>query len=208
MSIHKDEEQQVEAIKKWWKEYGLTTIAGVVIAILIVLGWQYYQRAEMAKRDHASVAYETFITAQMSGDTDRAQSAANVLLSQFKKTSYAQLAEFWLAKMAVEKQQYSLANQHLMEIVQHAKEPGWRDIARIRLARINLEQQQSQQALTQLQSVGQSYQGLANVVRGDAYTQLKQFAQAKKAYHQALTQLPPDAPINALIKMKLANLPL
>lgn len=204
----KDEEEQVEAIKKWWKDYGLSTIAGVVIAILIVLGWQYYQRAEVAKHDRASVAYQTFIAAQMSSDTARAQSAANVLLSEYKGSAYAQLTQFWLARMAVDKSQYVQATAYLNDIVRTSKESGWRDIARIRLARIDLAQNNAKQALLQLQSVTSAYVGLANVVRGDAYVQLKQMTQAKTAYHQALKELPPGAAIDALIKMKLANLPL
>lgn len=204
---HKDEEHQVEVIKKWWKEYGLATITGVIVAILIVLGWQYYQRYQVAKRDHASVAYETFVTAEMSNDHRRAESAANVLVSQYKDSAYAQLAQFWLAKMAIEKGQYTLANNYLQSIAAKAKEKGWREIARIRLARISLAQNKGQQALTQLQSVESAYDGLANVVRGDAYVQLKKMSQAKIAYNKALKQLPEGAPIEALVKVKLANLP-
>ena len=42
MDVYKTEEEQVEAIKKWWQENGKSIIAGVVIGITAIFGWRAY----------------------------------------------------------------------------------------------------------------------------------------------------------------------
>ncbi|PAR85254.1 YfgM family protein, partial [Vibrio cholerae] len=43
MELYDTEEQQVEAIKDWWKENGKAVIFGAVIGLGGLFGWRYYQ---------------------------------------------------------------------------------------------------------------------------------------------------------------------
>ena len=43
MEVYETEEQQVEAVKKWWKENGVSLIVGVVMGLSAIAGWKYYQ---------------------------------------------------------------------------------------------------------------------------------------------------------------------
>ena len=40
MAELRTEEEQVEALKSWWKENGKSLIMGVVIAVAAVFGWR------------------------------------------------------------------------------------------------------------------------------------------------------------------------
>ncbi|MGU3844696.1 YfgM family protein, partial [Vibrio diabolicus] len=43
MELYDTEEQQVEAIKDWWKENGKAVIIGAVVGLGGLFGWRYYQ---------------------------------------------------------------------------------------------------------------------------------------------------------------------
>ena len=50
METFRTEEEQVEAIKRWWQENGKSTVLGVAIAMAAVFGWRGwndYQRERM-----------------------------------------------------------------------------------------------------------------------------------------------------------------
>ena len=42
MDIHRTEEEQVEAIKTWWKANGTSVIVGVVLGVAVIFGVRYW----------------------------------------------------------------------------------------------------------------------------------------------------------------------
>ena len=55
------EEQQIELIKKIWKEYGFSAIAGIAIALTVGFGWRFYQNFVTRRAESASIIYERVI---------------------------------------------------------------------------------------------------------------------------------------------------
>lgn len=202
------EEEQVERIRAFWKEYGLAIVGGIVIAIVVVLAWRYYQGYETKKNQAASLVYTTLINSALSKQEQSAIDAANELKKNYTSTPYAGLAALWLAKNAVDEQQYATASQQLNWVLTHASMNALRQTARLRLAQIDLQQNQPQQALQLLKTVNdRAYLGMIDETRGDAYLMLNQIAQANSVYQQALKEMPDPDRTRPILAMKLASLP-
>ena len=58
MEIYETEEEQVAALKDWWKENGTSVITGVIAAVLIVAGWNFWQSHQKDKMSQASTVYQ------------------------------------------------------------------------------------------------------------------------------------------------------
>lgn len=209
LSDYQTEEQQVEDLKRWWKEYGLSIITGVVLAIVIIFGWRFYKQYTTQKAEGASIIYERMMIDVMNGDTKDAAVQASVLLKDFTSVPYSKIAALVLAKQYVAQNKYNLAIKQLTWVIKHAKRSNsaFAQIAQIRLARIYVQQKKADQALGVLKKTNDSsFMGLIAEVRGDAYLQLKQKDKARAAYQEALKNIPNSNKSHPLLQMKLDDL--
>lgn len=203
-----NEQQQVDQIKTWLKEYGVSILVGVVFAILIVLSLRYYQRYRYNQSEEASFLYTTFINGVLSQQHSAADDAANSLISKYKHTPYASFAELWLAKENIDQQNYSAADKQLDVVIEHSEIAALRQIARIRKAQIALQQHQPTGALSILTTIDDdAYRGLVDEVRGDAYLRMNQPDNAREHYQLALKEIPQSTLAQPTLAMKLADLP-
>lgn len=202
------EEEQVERIRKFWKEYGFAIVAGIIIAIVVVLGWRYYKGYEAKQSQSASLVYTTMMNSTLANQPKSAVAAANSLKKDYPHSPYASMAALWLAKQSVEQKQYTNTATELNWVLDHARMKSLKQTARIRLAQLNLQQGKPQQALALLNKVDDSaYVGLIDEVRGDAYLMQKQTAKANAAYQKALKELPQPDRTRPILAMKIASLP-
>jgi len=205
---YETEEQQVEQLKKLWKEYGWSTIIGIALAIAIVFGWRFYQSYRIQHAQKASLVYERMMMDVLNHQWSDATSQAQMLRQQFAHTPYAKLAAFTLAKQAVSNKKYDKASTQLQWVINHASDDSFKQIAQLRLARVDLELKQPHKALQTLKTIhSDAYAGVVNETRGDAYVQLGQLDKAKAAYELALTKMADDSPSRPVLQMKLADLP-
>ena len=49
------EEQQVEAIKRFWKENGVAIIIGAALGLSALWGWRYYSESQIIAKEAASL---------------------------------------------------------------------------------------------------------------------------------------------------------
>ena len=63
MAEHLTEEEQLEALKRWWKENGQSTIIGVLLAVSGYLGWTFWQDSQRSSAEAASAIYQDLIDA-------------------------------------------------------------------------------------------------------------------------------------------------
>ena len=202
------EEQQVERLKEFWKEYGLAIAAGIVIAIALIFGVRYYRGYEATKSQEASMVYTTMISTAMSNNDATAKGAAQDLISKFPSTSYASFAQMWLAKEAVQAGKYPAAVKSLQWILVHSKMNAIKQVTRIRLARVYLQMKAPDKAVSVLRTVNdKAYVGLIAETQGDAYLQRGQISRARESYQAALKSLPNPAQSRPVLAMKLADLP-
>ena len=199
MEIYQTEEQQVEAIKKFWKDNGTAIIIGAVIGLGSVWGRRYYNDSLVAAKETASVAYQELVTTLADG-TDSADTDA--FIAAQSNTGYAPLASFIAAQQAVEKADFAAAITQLEAAIASTQDAILLDIANLRLARVRFAVAEYTQALAQLDAVqSPSFTADKEALRGDVFVAQGEFQQASTAYTASLA-----AKDDNNVKMRLDNL--
>ncbi|CAI89183.1 MULTISPECIES: tetratricopeptide repeat protein [Pseudoalteromonas] len=199
MDIYSTEEQQAEAIKRFFRENGLSLALGVIVGLGGLYGWKAYNQNQITTAEQASDAYTTLV----SGES--VLSSADTFISENKDTNYATLAAFVAAKDAVEANDLDAASEKLSWIVSNVKNDELKAIAITRLARVQIAQQQYDEALTSLNaSLPDAFSANVAELKGDIYTKQGDKKQARAAYQAAV-----DAgglTSNPLLQIKLDDL--
>ncbi|MBX3709295.1 MAG: tetratricopeptide repeat protein [Gammaproteobacteria bacterium] len=207
MTEYLTEQEQIEILKSWIKQYSLVILAGVVIAIAGISGWHYWQQRQNNILDHASAVYDEMITMRAQNDDHATLVQAKKLFSRYPQTTYGQMAAFMLARDAVTKKNFAKAEEKLTWVIEHSKIDSMRQIARIRLARIMIATNKPQNAIDHLKIIeDKNFSGLINEVKGDAYLAMKNITMARQAYQQALSELPNAEVVRPILQMKYDNL--
>lgn len=207
MTDYLTEQEQVELLKNWIKQYSLVILAGVTIAVIAITGWRYWEQRQQKTLTHASNVYDELLIDRAQNDKTATATQAEKLRTHYSQTTYSQMAAFILARQAIVKKDYPAAEKQLNQVLKHSKISAFKQIARIRLARIKLAQQQAPAALSLLSTIDdKSFAGLINEVKGDAYLAQNKTAEARDAYSQALAEIPNAEVSRPLLQMKYDNL--
>jgi predicted negative regulator of RcsB-dependent stress response len=202
------EEEQVEQLKNWIKQYGLTILAGIAMALVILGTWHYWVSYHTKLLFHASNIYDEMLVLRSQNEASETAVQATKLMTHYPKTPYAQMAALMMARDAVTNHNYPEAIHQLTWVIQHSSVPSIREIARIRIARICLAQKKPDEAFDILKKVeSKSYAGLVDEVKGDAYLLQNNIPKAKESYQLALQALPKEEVTQTpLLQIKLDNL--
>ena len=92
MAYDLQEQEQLDELKAWWKDYGRLVILGVALGALAVAGfqgWRYYRHSQSL----AAVAlYEQLEQAERSGDRKKVRDIAAEIVAKYASTPYAGFA--------------------------------------------------------------------------------------------------------------------
>jgi predicted negative regulator of RcsB-dependent stress response len=208
VDIHASEKEQVEALKKWWKDNGSSVVTGVLLGLAVLLGtkaWFSYQQNQALS---ASNIYAQMMGASGAHDQEKAQAAANELISKYSGSGYAPLAALLLAAQAVDNGELPAAQAQLQWALDNAKSPQVQNTARTRLIRILIAQQQYAEADNLIAAVKDAgaYAYVYSELKGDLAQAQGQTSAAAAAYKLALEQMPPQAPSQPLLNAKYESL--
>lgn len=207
MNKYLTHEEQLETLKEWWKNYGKTTLAAVIIAAIASFGWRYWKQYKVEAGQKASNLYEQMLVAESQSQPKEVQKIAFTLFENYDGTPYAKLGQLIVAKLDVKEGNLADAEQKLLWVMQDAKSSQLRQIARLRVARVMLAQKKYKEALEILNTVDdKNYVGAIAEIKGDIYTAQEKKDLAREEYQNALQQLPQDSGNYALVQMKLADL--
>ena len=200
------DEEQVEKLKQWWSENGRAVIAGIVIGMSGLFGYRYWIDMHETAAEAASKHFTEMVTALETGDSASITSQANILLAEYADTEYAIHARFALARNFVENGEYEKARQELEQIIGSAGENPLGFLARKRLAAVQLQLAQPEQALVTLSvDIPPAFRAAVEELRGDIYASLGKNSEAARAYRNAQGGIP--APANAkFLQQKLDDL--
>ncbi len=198
-----EEQEQIEVLKAWWKRNGNTVILAVAVFTATVAGlqgWRYYQNSLAVK---ASMMYEVLQNVAKSGDAKKTRDAAGQIMEQFPSTPYAPRAALLAAKSNYDNGDVQSAKAQLQWAAEQAKEDGVRDMARLRLAGVLLDEKNYGDALKQLEKPSSSAFGaLFADLQGDILAAQGKTAEARSAYQTAVEKTGEKSPYRQLIKMK------
>ncbi|MEH0742816.1 YfgM family protein [Vibrio cholerae] len=202
MELYDSEEQQVEAIKDWWKENGKAVIFGAVIGLGGLFGWRYYQDSVTAAQEAASESYTTVIQELAAKGVD---ASANVqgFIEANGESQYAVLAAMQLAKAQVDAGNLDEALAQLEWAKSATKDQALLSVLHYRIARIQAQQTDFDAAISELANINdESWMGRVEELKGDilllkgdeegayaAYTQAQQSGEPSQALQMKLDDL-------------------
>ena len=210
MAELRTEEEQVEAIKRWWKENGLSLVAGAAIAVAGVVGWNAWQGYQENQATAASMRYQQLVN--LTGGTEIAnpgegRALAAEIVDEHGKTLYADLARLLDARLAVAEGDLAGARASLEALIDQAQADYVAGLARLRLARLQVADEDAEGALATLEGgVPEALAAQRAAVRGDALHALGREADAAAAWQEALALAEAnDQPLYG-VQLKLDNL--
>jgi predicted negative regulator of RcsB-dependent stress response len=182
-----EEQEQLATLKAWWADNGnmvMTAVSVVLFAFAAWQGWNYYQRNQAAQ---ASGLYEAVQKAAAANDLKLVRESAGAVLEQFPRTTYAAMAALVSAKAHFQGGDLKTAHAQLDWVTENAKDEGLRDIARLRLASVMLDEKAYDDALKALDAKhGAAFDAQFLATRGDVLVAQGKKEEAAAAYKAAL----------------------
>jgi len=180
-----EEQEQIDTLKTWWKMYGNLVTSVIVAASLGVVGWQgwnWYQRGQTTK---AAAIYAVLEQAAAIGDAQKVKSAAGELAEKFGGTSYASLGALLAGKQSFEAGDLKTAKSQFGWVAENG-EDEIRDLARLRLVAVQIDEQAYEEALKQLDTAhAPAFDARFQELKGDVFAAQGKKPEARSAYKAA-----------------------
>jgi predicted negative regulator of RcsB-dependent stress response len=206
MEEYYNADDQAQAVKAWLKKYGISIVIGLILGIALFYAVQMFRGKQATTSQKAAEAYIVLLNATAIANNPQITDIANDIVKNYPKTPYASMAQFFAAQVAVNAAQYDKADSQLQWVIDHSSVASFRQIARIRLARILLQQQKISDAETVLKKVDdKTYMPLIETLTGDMYLAQKQYDKAKSAYESALNGANQFSGLASMLQMKLSD---
>lgn len=204
MEIYETEEQQVDAIKSYWKKNGNSLIAGLVIGLAGFVGFNYYKDAQLEAELATSDAYQALVDSIQTKPDDFIPSA-EAFIAENKESNYASLTALTLAHKAASHQDWPQVEKYLTTAINSSTDEGIKAIASIRLARVQMQLENVDGALQTLNAtLPQSFKSSIEEVKGDAYLIQGKKDLARTSYQDAIAATAGKA--KPSLQMKLDDL--
>ncbi len=198
------EQEQVDALKAWWKENGTRVIMVVILAAIAagaVFGWKYWQSKQQAE---AFTLFQEVAKQTEGKDPKRVDDAAAAVVSKYGQSIYAVRAQLLAAEYNINAKNTASAATQLQWVMEHASEHGIKDIARLGLANLRLDEKKYDDALQLLNAEHpESYDSLYLGLKGDIYNAQGKKDEARAAYKQAIDRSTSHGNYAATLQVKL-----
>lgn len=205
MAFDLQEQEQIAELKAFWHDYGRYMAAALLVGAVAFAGWKGWQTWE---KNRSLKAAEVYAKVEAAGaDLEKLKGPVAELKSGYASTAYAARSALLAAAVAFANKNYEAAKAELSWVIANGREASLRDVARVRLANVLMDENKADEALAQLKSAeDQSFGALFAETRGDALALKGDAAGALEAYKQALAKLPKDAVNTKFVEMKLESL--
>ena len=204
MALDLEEQEQLDALKQFWKQYGtlIITLAFLALATFAgVKGWNYYQRGQS---EQASVLFGKLEEAVRKNDIAQTGSLGAEIIDKYGSTAYGPMAALLLAKTSHDNGDPAAAGTRLLLAIDKARDDETAALARLRLAGIRLDEKKYDEALALLDAKhSQAFAPLYSDLRGDVLAAQGKPAEARAAYKQALEKSLPNSNYRNVVQIKL-----
>lgn len=201
------EQEQIDALKAWWKDNGkwlLMTLALGLGGFSAMQGWQSYKSNQALE---ASTLFAQLLKQVESGDPKRVNDAAAAVIDNYGSTTYAPRASLLAAQVNTLTKDPVRAKTQLQWVIKHADEEGLKNVARLNLANMLLDEKSYDEALTLLDTPHpDAFAGLYTELRGDVLSAQGKTEAARAAYQQVLDKTDANSAHHNLLQMKLDSI--
>ena len=203
------EKEQLQEIRAWWAENGRFVMTGIVLGIVVIVGWNQWRSSVERTQIEASNIFEDVMSAVGNGDAETAEVAASNLYEKYPQTVYPDQTRLAMARLYMDKGRDQDAADVLRALVVAGDETEIQMVGRLRLAKVLLYQNKPDEVIELLIDRGASgFAARYKELLGDAYAAVGDFAAAQSAYQEALRQNQARPTVdNNLIQLKLNDLP-
>ncbi len=208
MAYNLQEQEQIDELKSFWAQYGNAILAAVTIALLVfagVRGWNWYQARQATA---AAAIYSELTSAVQVRNIEQVRQRSDDLFKQYGATAYGQMAGLMAARAYVDAKDLAGAKNSLQWVIDNARDSEFKQMARLRLSGILLDEKSYEAALKLLDPAtrGKSSAELTGSFsdrRADVLLAQGDQAGAKSEYEKALAMLPPSSSLRQLVQLKL-----
>ena len=204
MAYDLEEQEQIATLKAFWNQYGNFILTLITIILLAIAGWRGWGWYQSRQATEAAAVYEQLKVAAQAKDVAKVKDAAGTLFEKFGGTAYGQMGALLAAKAYHDAGDDKAAKAPLQWAVDKAQDEEFRQLARVRLAGILLDEKAYDKALELLpmESAGR-FAGEFADRRGDVMLAQGKRDDARAAYKLALEKLDERSPMRRLVQLKL-----
>ena len=205
MAYDLEEQEQLATLKAWWKDNGAKVVALLLAVAIGAAGWQAWRSWNANQSQQAVALYDSLVRAVQAGDAKALRDAGGTLVESFPRTLYASMGALSSARFHFERADLKNAKTQLQWVVERSPSDELRDLARLRLAGVLLDDKAYDEALKLLEAqhaapLAAQYAAL----KGDLLVAKQQPAEAKAAYKLALEKTDErNAPFRASVQLRL-----
>lgn len=187
MPLDLEEQEKVEELKAWWRQHGNLIVSAVLAAALAFAGWQGWRWYSANQAAQASALFDTLSKAAQTGDAKALRDAAGSLIESYPRTLYAAMGALVAARFHFDRNDLKSAKAQLQWVIDRAPSDDFRDLARLRLAAILVDEKAYDEALKLLEAKhSPAYDSQYAALQGDVLVAKNQPKEARAAYQLAL----------------------
>lgn len=207
METYVTEEQQLEALKNWFKKYGNQLTWALIVIFSIIAGVRYWFHHQEVIAEQASENYVSLMMAFEQNDQTTLKNKADILLRQYSQSPYASLAALVVAHQAVKDNDYKNAMEGYQWVIKNGKQDDFSALARARLMRLLIAENKPDEALALFdEKKARGFLPLMAEMKGDILLKKNDREGAKRAYELAFKSAKEEGMVGPLLKMKLEEL--
>lgn len=202
-----EEQEDLDKLKAWWKNYGNSAIIGIVLGVAILVGFRYWTQYTEQRLHAAAGIYEQMVQNFNARKMGEVVKLGETLVDEYASTPYAGMAGLLLARQDFDAGDAAKAKQRLQWVLEHADDAAVKHAARLRLARLRLDGGEKDAALALLDVKDRTgFEAEYEELKGDIHVAQGQREAARQAYREALKHLPEGSAYAPLLNMKLDDL--
>lgn len=204
MEVYENENDQMEAVKRFFAENGKALVVGVVLGIGALVGWRYWNNHQADSAMASSLAYQQ-VTSAVNANQPATLSAAEKFAAETKNT-YGALASLELAQKYVDNNDLAKAAAQLQQGLSNTSDANLQALINVRLARIQIQQKQADTALKTLDGIkGEGWVAIVADLRGEALLSKGDKQGARDAWSKG-AQTDASPALREMMQMKINNL--
>ena len=198
MALDAAEEENIEAIKKWWHENWKQLALLVVIVLPSYFGWQLWQNSQATEAETASDLYEEVLSLAISEpgvpvteqESLRILDLFELLKADYPSSVYALYGALFAAQQSVNANDLGAAEESLQWMLDNRQDSlfsrtdeGLILTANLRLGRVILAKGESERALNLVNTIDpKTFEAGFAELRGDIYATMGRIVDARDAY--------------------------
>jgi len=204
MALDLEEQEQLDEAKAWWKLHGNKVILGVTVFLLATAGWRGWETWSRNQAAEASMLFDRVVQSAGMNDAKGAKDAAAQIMENHGRSAYATPAAWLAGRINYEAHDLKSARAQYEYALEHARDEGTNQLARLRLAGLKFEEKDPEGALAMLNEPFQpAFAGLAAQLKGDVLFSQGKTEEAKAAYQEAVEKLGDKSSLKPLVEMRL-----